>query len=331
MINIITQFLSWLSREIILGIIITWCSLFSAFGQNVQQSNIIDTAARPAVFAPGIVSTPYDDGVATFAPDGNTVYFFQGTIYPTICFSKRVDGEWARPKVVPFSGRWGDWDPFLSPDGRRLYFVSNRPLDSASQDKPKGKTHIWYADRLDGDNWSAPHYINAPFNLDGIGNYAPTISNSGTLCFYSPARDTSSRRKSFYVKLAGTQYSGPKALSLNGNDEISDPFIAPDENYIIFVSGNDLYISYRNGDDWYPGQKLGPQVNNGDSNFDPTVSPDGKTLYYSSARVKGFYKRDQKGKALDYDGLTTEMQSIFNGKSNILMIPVNLDKSGLLK
>jgi Tol biopolymer transport system component len=309
-----------ISKRIILTTVLI-CCVGSAFCQS-----IIDTNSVAKVFAPGVVSSPFDEAVATFSPDGNTVYFFQGTIYSTVCFSKLVNGKWSKPQVVPFSGRWSDWDPFLSPDGKRLFFVSNRPLDSASQDKLPRKSHLWYADHLEGDNWSAPHYINEPFNLDGISNYAPTVSNAGTLFFYSPGRDKNNKVKSYYVKWLGNHYDEPKGLMLNGDNEVSDPFIAPDESYIVFVSGNDLYISFRQGDGWTTGQKLGPQVNNGDSNFDPTVSHDGKMLYYASARVKGFYKRDQKGKALNYDELTTEMQSIFNGRSNILMIPVNIPK-----
>lgn len=307
------------------------CTCFAAFCQNRQpasvQANIIDTSARAAAFAPGVVSTPFEEGVATFMPDGNTVYFYQGTINTTICSSKKVNGKWARPKVLPFSGRWNDWDPFLAPDGKRMFFVSNRPLPAGTpQSQAAKKSHLWYADHLQGDGWSAPHPLDAPFNFDDANNYAPTVSRAGTLFFYSPQRDKN-KTTSYYAKWLGSCYDNLKELTLNGTDEASDPFIAPDESYIIFVSGNDLYISLRQGDGWAAGQKLGPQVNNGDSNFDPTVSPDGKTLYYSSTRVKGFYQRDEKGAALDYDKLQTEMQSIFNGRANILMIPINLPKT----
>ncbi len=279
-------------------------------------------------FAPGMVSTPFEEAAATFSPDGNTVYFYQGTIYMTVCFSKMVNGKWNKPQVAPFSGKWSDWDPFLSPDGKRLFFVSNRPLESASPGNAQKKSHLWYADHLDGDKWSAPRSITDAFNLDGISNYAPSVSNSGTLFFYSPQRDKNGHSKSYYTKWLGNHYDEPKELTLNGDDEVSDPFIAPDESYLIFVSGNDIYISFKQGDGWGAGQKLGSQVNNGDANWDPTVSPDGKMLYYTSARVQGFYKRDQQGPALDYDGLTKEMDSIFNGRGNILMIPINLPKAG---
>jgi len=305
------------------------CTCFAAFCQNTEQPNIIDSNSKAGVFAPGVVSTPFEEGAATFAPDGNTVYFYQGTIYMTICSSKKVGGKWGIPAVLPFSGRWSDWDPFLSPDGKRLFFVSSRPVDEGpSQNNPHKNSHVWYADHLQSDQWSAPHVLDAPFNFDSANNYAPSVSKSGTLFFYSPLRDKN-KRTSFYAKWLGDHYDDPKELLINGADEVSDPFIAPDESYIVFVSGNDIYISFRQAGGWSAGQKLSPQVNNGDSNFDPTVSPDGKMLYYSSARIKGFYKRDQTGNPLDYNNLKTEMNSIFNGRSNILMVPVNLPKQPL--
>jgi Tol biopolymer transport system component len=295
------------------------CTALTAFSQN-----IIDTASRSAVFAPGVISTPFEEVAATFMPDGNTVYFAQGTIAMAVCFAKQANGKWNKPNVASFSGRWGDWDPFLAPDGKRIYFVSNRPLDTTAENKLKRTTHLWFADNLGGDKWSAPQYINAPFNLDGIGNFAPSVSRAKDLFFFSPQRDKAGKARSYYAKWLGDHYDEPKVLLLKGDDEIGDPCIAPDERYVIFVDGNDLYISYRKGDSWSDGEKLGPQVNSGESNYDPTVSPDGKTLYYTSNKIRGFYKRDPKKLPLTYDGLLEEMNSIFNGKGNILMIPINL-------
>jgi hypothetical protein len=57
------------------------CTAFTAFIQNAQtpfvQANIIDTNSRAMVFAPGVISTPFEEAAATFTPDGNTVYFYQ--------------------------------------------------------------------------------------------------------------------------------------------------------------------------------------------------------------------------------------------------------------
>jgi len=314
-------------------------ALLSSIANTSAQSgsrNIIDSNDRPLVFAPGVVSSPFEEVAATFTPDGNTVYFAQGTIAMEICFSKRAGGRWEKPNVAAFSGRWGDWDPFLSPDGRQIYFVSDRPLDTTGEKKFIRNTHLWYADRLDGNGWSEPRCIKDSFNRDGIGNYGPTVSRSKDLFFYSPQRDKAGKGKSYYVKWLGDHYGEPQALFLNGEEEISDPYIAPDEGYIIFVSGNDLYISFRKGDGrgtgkgdgWGTGQKLGPQVNDGSPIYDPTVSPDGKMLYFTSTRIRDFYKRDSKNLPMDYDGLLKEMNGIFNGRGNIFMIPIHLPVTG---
>ncbi len=301
------------------------CILSGSIGNVSAQGNAgaIDTGKQPAVFAPGVVSTPFEEVAATFTPDEHTVFFAQGTIAMEICWSRKEQGGWGKPHVAPFSGRWGDWDPFLSPDGRQLYFVSNRPLDTTGDNKFKRSTHLWWTDRLGDNSWSEPHCIKDSFNMDGIGNFAPTVSRNKTLCFFSPQRDPSGKARSYCAAWKGDHYDAPKMLLLKDSEEISDPYISPDESFIIFVNENNLYISYRHGDGWTAGQSLGPQVNDGSSNYDPTVSPDGKMLYFTSTRVRGYYKRDPKVLPMDYDALLKEMNGIFNGKGNILMIPIH--------
>src|ERR1700733_12903618 len=141
------QFLYWLSREIILGVIITWCTIFSSFGQNAgpvtMNQSIIDGSSRPGVFLQEGVSVPNDESAPTFMPGGNTVYLADNN---TICFSKMINGKWTKPKKASFSGKWKDWDPFISPDGKRLIFVSNRPLDGTPQDNPQKNNQLWYVD-----------------------------------------------------------------------------------------------------------------------------------------------------------------------------------------
>lgn len=248
------------------------------------SQNIVDPAARPAVFLQEGVVTPNNESVATFMPDGKTVFFADGQ---TICFSKMNNGKWGKPVTAPFSGHWKDWDPALRPDGKRLIFVSTRPLESMKQDTPRKKAHLWYVDHLSGDEWTAPKHFDAPVNEEGFNDFGPSISSRGSICFCSRGRDGTKGMRGYYLKWQGDHYEKPQLLALNGDSEIYDPFIAPDESYIMFASNGDLYISYRNGDGWVQGEKLGPQVNNGNGNGDPFVSPDGKMLYYSQDKAPG--------------------------------------------
>jgi len=275
-----------LFKTLICNAIITGGTCFVAISQPSQtvapQANIIRADTRPVVFAPGVISVG-DEFAPSFTPDDNTVYFTRGT--PEIYFSKLVNGKWTAPKVAAFSGRWKDMDPFISPDGKRLFFSSYRPLSGSPQDSARKIAHIWYVDNLSGDNWSEPHHLEAPVNLEGVNNYAPSVSRSGTLCFFSPRRDINYKRKSFYTKWLGDRYDEPKPFSLK--DTVKDTFIGPDERYLLFACGHDIYISYRNGEGWGAAQKLGPQVNNGKANYCPYISPNGKMLYYAQDGAPG--------------------------------------------
>ena len=302
---------------------LAFCASLSAFSQS-----IVDTAAKPQAFASGIVTTPYTEWATSFTPDGKTVYFSRGAIYWTMCYSKQVDGKWTKPHVVNISGKWTDTDPFITPDGRKMFFISNRPLEAGPQDKHQPNYHIWYADHLSGDDWSAPHYLDTAINQKGVSNFGISVSRSGDLYFCSRDRGGHNGMSSYSAKWMGDHFDKPQLLALRGNEEVQDPFIAPDESYLMFESGPDLYICYKKDNGWSEAQKLGANVNNGDYNSSPCISPDGKMLYYSSGRIKGLFKpRDPKGKPLNYDELTEEMNSVFNGQDNILMVPVNIPKN----
>lgn len=267
-------FLKW----VVPGIAVL-CTALSSFGQD-----IVNPATQPKVFSQEGVTSTTDQSVTAFTPDEKTAYIANGQ---TIVVSKKVKGKWTKPVVTPFSGQWKDWDPAMSPDGKRLIFVSNRPLETMPQDKPQKDNHLWYVDKLSSDNWSNPKHFDEPVNAAGFNDYGPSVSGLRTICFCSRNREGNKGMRGYYVKWLGDHYDKPKMLALNGDSEIYDPFIAPDERYIIFVSNGDLYISYRHGDDWSQGQKLGTQVNNGNGNSDPYISPDGKTLYYSQDKAPG--------------------------------------------
>jgi hypothetical protein len=299
------------------------CSIFVCASFYSTSAQIAGRTGLPAIFAAGVVSTPFIDAAVSFTADGKTVYFCQGTKYLTICCSQLINGKWCRPVVLPFSGQWKDWDPFFSPDGKKLFFVSNRPLSDTSKIT---NSHLWYSNYLGNNKWSQARLVIGDFNTDGNDNYAPTVSNNQSIYFCSMDRDGHKGMASFYAAWLGDHYGKPIYLPLNGSAETMDPFISPDEHFILFNSGNDLYITYRNKEQWSAAQKLGSEINNGDPNSNPYLSRDGKTLYYTSGRIKGFYVRKNNSAPLNYSQLQAEMNNIFNGRPNILMVPFHLQQ-----
>ncbi|MEO6869763.1 MAG: hypothetical protein ABI168_08970 [Ginsengibacter sp.] len=297
------------------------------FGQSATP-NLIDSGATPQVFAPGILSTPYSEWSLSLSSDGKTAYSSMGEIYWTIITAKKTEGGWQQPKVISFSGRFRDTDPFITPDGSKLFFISSRPfLEGGPPDVPQKVTHIWYVEHVHGDEWGTPHHLDSLINLSDVGSYAPSVSAKGTL-YYCSHRKELPGMQSFSVNRIGNSYTEPKQMLITGATEIQDPFIAPDESYLIYLDGTDLCISFRQKDGWSSEEKLRPEINNGNNISSTYVASDGKTLYYTSDRIQGFYKRDLTKPALRYDELVKENSGIFNNKGNILMMPVHLPIPG---
>jgi Tol biopolymer transport system component len=263
--------------------------IFSAFVLNKgfsQTRLTIAEGAKSTVFMQDSAATPNGESTPTFMPDGKTVYMANNSI---ICLSKKVGNRWTKPVPISFTGQYKDWDPTLTPDGKRLLFVSNRPYVT-SDGSTKTGNHLWMSQRLTDGRWSEPKHLDSPVNEFGFVNYGPSISTSGTVCFCSRDRDGNKGMHAYLCRWAGDHYEKPQLLILNGNEPTFDPFIAPDERYILFSSDNALYISYRTGKDWSPGEKLGPQVNEASKAgmlWGPSISRDGKTLYYSGGTTDG--------------------------------------------
>ncbi|MEW7278425.1 hypothetical protein ABW636_07500 [Aquimarina sp. 2201CG1-2-11] len=67
----------------------------------------------------------------TISPTLNEIYFtaqgYSGELSTIIKITKKKD-TWSSPEVAPFSGKFKDLEAMFSPDGLKLFFVSNRPL-----------------------------------------------------------------------------------------------------------------------------------------------------------------------------------------------------------
>lgn len=257
-----------------------------------------DKAATPQVFAPGIISTGSEFAL-TFTPDGTTAYFTRrdgGKKVNHIYESRLLNGVWQTPVAVPFSSDdWSDLDPGLAPDGKRLFFISTRPKPQA-EGAPTGKKDmdIWYIDR-EASGWGTPVWIKAVSSPGKEGS--PTVTRDGTLYFFSD-RDAKPDQDAIYVsKLVKGEYSAPAKLPSTVNSGVYDasPFIAHNGKTLLFYStrpggsgGGDLYVSYFKHGQWQEAVNLGKAVNTTEWEYNPCVSPDGKTLYFG--RNRQFYE-----------------------------------------
>jgi Tol biopolymer transport system component len=284
-------------------------------------------AAEPELFA---ISTPENELNAAFTPDGRTVYFTRAIgangRFGVIVSSKIArDGKWSAAEVVSFSGQHSDYDPFVSPDGARLFFISKRPT---AANESKEDFDIWFVDRTD-DGWSAPQRLGAPINSDKDELY-PAVASDGTLYFSSCGRNDSRGRCDLYrSRLRDGKYVALENLgdAVNSPASETDAYIAPDQSYLIFaaygrldaIGDGDLYVSTQRDGVWTAPRLLGPQFNTIAREYCPIVSPDGKYFYFTSQ----FGTADvPRSRAMTTAELRESLKSTRNGFGNVYRVPI---------
>jgi len=287
-------------------------------------------ADSPELFAPGYISTNTTEWTLTFMPDGlEAFYTLQGLEgYNHIVYLKSMNGVWQQPEIAPFSNPDHNADPFISPDGKKLFFWSNGPEDSTK--KPENNSDIWYVER-DGNSWGKPIRLDSTINTKHWQIF-PTVSLSGNLyfsCNYPDSRGSFDIYKSEFIN---GKYTKPVNLSdsINTPSLEQEPYIAADESYIIFGSDRhspgtqdwDLYISFKkeNGE-WSTAINMGPSVNSKAMDQAAIVTSDGKYLFFSSSRVKE-YKPASKG--FTYKSIVGALNGPQNGNSDVYWVSAKI-------
>jgi hypothetical protein len=243
----------------------------------------------PERFALGIVSGHWfnsEHSPAAFSPDGTEVYWTRAFRGP-VPFSKLKDGRWTAPERAPFVSEYGDGEPIFSPDGQRLYFLSQRPLEPGAE---PGKENIWYVER-EGNVWSEPHAVDAVVN-EFRQHWLFSITETGTLYFSSIREDGYGRHDIFRSSQVNGVFQTPENLGpiINSDETDFTPFVAPDESYLIFASsghglemgtGFHFLISYRQPDGgWRTPIALDHITAPVEQPLCPLVTADGRFLFF---------------------------------------------------
>ena len=246
------------------------------------------------VFMDGNISTrKKPEMCAAFTMDGREFYFnAEKDGHWVIFYTREVKGKWTTPKPITFSSIYTDRDFTISPDGQKIYFGSNRPRKKRT--RPQKSLDIFMVKRLKGNAWSQPKNLGSPINTDWGENY-PSVARNGNLYFFSCRNEGLGGCEIYMSAFSAGRYLNPVNLgpAINSIKNDWDSFIAPDERFIIFSSqnrndtlgGQDLYISYRkkNGE-WTKASNMGKNVNSHSGEICPSVTPDGKYLFFTSRR-----------------------------------------------
>ena len=300
-----------LQRIIIIGILLLFCSqnneleFYNLKGSYLGQK---PPGLTPQVFAPGIISKTGNHlhSCLAFSPDGKEIYFttiiFEPQTQGTIYYIRQEGKRWTKSRIAPFSGVYSDDSPAFSPDGKRLYFTSTRPIDETDD---SNDLNFWYVERI-GSGLSEPVYAGTVFNTDYC-DFRLSISQKGTV-YLSSDRDYRDGRSFdiFVSECSDGKYANPKIM----DDAMTTPmteqigFIAPDESYIVFYryprtnpEGVGLYISFRTKDgSWTESKNMGKLFNSPPESCTQaaSLSPDGKYLFFLRRYDEAIYWVDAK-------------------------------------
>jgi len=319
---VVKIFINLLKAELII------LSVFLISTQNYAQNN----SPKVEPFMPDVVSQFPAVRDLAISPSGIELYFsaqsYLGELSSIICVKKK-SASWSKPEVALFSGKYQDLEPSFSPDGLKLFFVSNRPVDSTTTESKD--YDIWFVERTDVHSaWSQPINIGAPINTKE-NEFYPSITKTNNLYFTSDGANSKGKDDIFVSKWVDGKYQSPISLSdsINSAGYEFNAFISPNESYLLYTCYNrkdgfgsgDLYISYNKGNDqWTNARNLGEEINSGQMDYCPFVHVQEGVLYFTSKRSKIETNFESPQNIND---LLNEMNKYENGQSRLYQVRVD--------
>jgi OmpA-OmpF porin, OOP family len=190
---------------------------------------------------------------------------------------------------------YDEQNPVISPDGKTLYFtIANHPENIGGKKDPGD---IWIALWM-GDSWSAPVHAGSVLNNRGYNGVAG-LSYDGSelylLSHYAKGNENLTTQGISVSLNTGTGWSTPQNISipyfLNRSSILSgqwlpDLFIFSAESYNT-IGAEDIYVTRKNGASWTEPINLGSTINTVFQEISPTLSADGKKLYFASNGRRG--------------------------------------------
>jgi OOP family OmpA-OmpF porin len=128
------------------------------------------------------------------------------------------DGRWSRPMDLgeTINTKYSETTPFLSADGKTLYFSSDRPGGQGSQD-------IYLTRRLDDtwQNWRKPQNLGSPINTEEYDAYY-SIAAKGDYAYFMSGKGSLGKKDIFRLSVESPESTGTEGTSGKSGGNESD-------------------------------------------------------------------------------------------------------------
>jgi|WetSurMetagenome_2_1015567.scaffolds.fasta_scaffold03371_4 outer membrane protein OmpA-like peptidoglycan-associated protein len=207
-------------------------------GENIKQSSI-DLKSKSGIDTIGFVrwqdarlfsknlETKFNDGPVTFNSKRDTIYYSRNlevegklidlsTVRNKLgIFNAQLVGEkWTKVKELRINNEWYNvTTPWLSPDGKKLFFASDKPGGFGGSDL--------YFCLLKSGYWDDPVNLGPNINTKGNESY-PFINPSGELYFSSDGHKGLGGKDIFFSRYSDTTWLEPVRLDAPINSQYDD-------------------------------------------------------------------------------------------------------------
>lgn len=159
---------------------------------------------------PGSVNTPAHDACTSISPDGKQIFIYKNDVNDNesrggdVFVSKVVNNKWKTPEALgkPINSTYWEGGACISPDGKTLYFISERKGGY-------GRGDIWMVKRISKTEWGKPENLGPEINteFDEVGAFlAP---DGKTLFFSSDGKGSMGSYDVFKTTLEGGKWTKP--------------------------------------------------------------------------------------------------------------------------
>jgi hypothetical protein len=254
----------------------------------VIAAAISATPAHSAVdrWTPPAVSTDRFESHVAIDPRTKDLYFVRSApdftgwkLFVSTCGKH----GWEAPKPPSFAGDGLEADPWFTPDGSTLYFISSRSTDGQHHDD----LDLWKISRDAQGAWGTPQRLPEPLN-SRAQEWFPRMGADGWLWFGSGrpggfgktdiwrARETSPGHWE-------VQNAGP-AINTDGQEYEAER--SRDGKHLIINTADAMYESTFDGKSWTPRIRMPADINVNGSEIGALLSPSGHSILFA---------RDTKG------------------------------------
>ena len=239
--------------------------------------------ASATLWTPAAISGPGYESSPTFTPDGRTMLYLAADKdfrNYRLMQSRCENGAWGKPAPPTFAmpSPVIEADPFVTPDGKRLYYISSRHAPA------KEDFDIWYVERTTEGGWGEPQRLPEPVNSPEA-ELLPRADAAGRLYFGS-SRAGSAGGGDIYVATEvrpgewKVENLGPP-VSAGGYEYEAE--ISRDGRTMITVSDrgdrSHLYRFRREGDRWVEVVRIPADLDQ--FQVGPLLSPKGDRLLFA--------------------------------------------------